>query len=209
MVEHMKKTVIAIASLLVICIVLIGSLFIYKTSMVQNVFDEMYYAESQGILKPTRTSFYTVQAIENQSYTSIYQQEGVSTFTVDSAQLLAGETFEVLVYSAEGEVCFLYAVSTSNGSLYFTMGYSIKTKELGVSSVLLEEYTDNSGEYFVDTTEKAIVDEFLGSNALTQEQVATRAQDIVLNVLAPSWIEGNDERTRFYKEDIGRYTTNL
>ncbi|MFV0352399.1 MAG: TipC family immunity protein, partial [Oscillospiraceae bacterium] len=152
----MKKTVIAIASLLVICIVLIGSLFIYKTSMVQNVFDEMYYAESQGILKPTRTSFYTVQAIENQSYTSIYQQEGVSTFTVDSAQLLAGETFEVLVYSAEGEVCFLYAVSTSNGSLYFTMGYSIKTKELGISSVLLEEYTANSGEYFVDTTEKAI-----------------------------------------------------
>lgn len=205
----MKKTIIIVASILTALVLLISSIFIYKNICVQNVFDEMYYSESRAILKPTNTSFYNVNVIQNQPHSSTYHMQDISMFVIDSSFLLEDEGFVISIAREEGQIYLSYRIVTSNGTFHFEVLYDVHANELTLFTLSLRDYMSSNGEYYLNSSEQIVFDDFFNSNPFTQAQIVSRVESVLFDIFIPSWVAGNSGRTRFSGDSIGDIEINL
>ena len=218
----MKKKILLYV-LLGIIIATSSSLFILYNK-VQNVFDEMYYTWDKKNLF-VGTKFKNVAAWEDEHIVGLVipgdnVPSNKLSLIYDESYLKEKTSVNVWIDSDEESLTAFCAVTyayAKDGKEYvggeeltINFNYDIRTKKLeiepisAISDTFLEKYPEKYEAYtYYDDSEYITM--FMEEHNLTKDEIKEYRDYFLDEVLIGMWVDGNDEESRFDRNNAGKY----
>lgn len=218
----MKKKILLYV-LLGIIIATSSSLFILYNK-VQNVFDEMYYTWDKKNLF-VGTKFKNVAAWEDEHIVGLVipgdnVPSNKLSLIYDESYLKKNTTVSIWINPdgknliATCKIIYAYAEDgegyIGGEKLFIDFNYDIPTKKLeiepirAISDTFLEKYPEKYEAYtYYDDSEYITM--FMEEHNLTKDEIKEYRDYFLDEVLIGMWVDGNDEESRFDRNNAGKY----
>ncbi len=174
----------------------------FQRMKVQNIFDEIYYAEPKSAGHSlTATRITKMQTLVHRQEQDRYPLEDRSMFHYAPDNLKTGEALGITVYFKQQALDITYTITFGeNQSLQLNARYDVSQRELTYNPVSV---TNQEG---VSVTEAEAVQQFLREHEITSEMLSRYPQYYLVDKLATDWCAGNGDASRFTAQERGDFT---
>ena len=209
----MKKLLKVSVGACIAIVIGIVAFVVRKAVMVQNVFDEIYYAEHENRhFNLTKTQFENVkQYIVRIGYVRPDLWGEFSSYYYKDEYIDKNEFVSVTVYYDEPMVQVDFSVYANEEDddnqeyIALIFWYNVTKKTLSYSELFVStELTENSTKKDTNT-DPEYIEAFMQKYSITREDI-TRMQQELFDRIVTDWCAGNAGLTRFSLENPGKFT---
>ena len=209
----MKKRTKWIISISIAVVLMVAAFVAYRHSMVQNVFDEIYYSEvkNQKYLV-TSTQFEHVKQLEIpiRNWMDDFNEYDTPYFYKEEC-LDTNEYLSITIYHNKPMIQITLGIFNNkkedgNGEcIVLILKYSVPERKLSYSELFVSTEQTRSATKRDAFTDPEIVMDYLQKHSITREDI-TRMQQELLDRIITDWCAGNAGLTRFSLENPGKFT---